>query len=187
MKRAIDVVASVAMLIAFSWLFALITISYAITFSFPVIFQQARIGRNGTPFTLYKFRTLTDGALPLALRRFPLGNFLRKTSLDELPQLINVLKGDMSLIGPRPLPLEYIPHFSAEQWKRHLVRPGISGLAQVNGRNAISWQSKFQYDLYYHNNLSLRLDIAILFKTFLLLLSFKKDTSLNEQKFMGNG
>ena len=109
------------------------------------------------------------------------------TSLDELPQLINVLKGDMSLIGPRPLPLEYIPHFSAEQWKRHLVRPGISGLAQVNGRNAISWQSKFQYDLYYLNNLSLRLDIAILFKTFLLLLSFKKDTSLNEQKFMGNG
>ena len=186
LKRTLDVIITLALLMACSWLFALITLCYVITFSYPVIFHQSRIGRNGTPFMLYKFRTLTNKELPLALRRFPLGNFLRKTSLDELPQLINVLRGDMSLIGPRPLPLEYIAHFSTEEWKRHKVRPGISGLAQVNGRNGISWKNKFQFDLYYLNNLSFRLDLTIAIKTVLLLLSFKKDVSLDEQEFMGN-
>jgi len=119
-------------------------------------------------------------------RKFPLGNFLRSTSLDELPQLIHVLRGEMSLIGPRPLPLEYLPLFSKEQSLRHSVKPGITGLAQVSGRNSLSWEEKFKLDILYVRTVSFMLDMKITLKTIILLLSFKKDHSLSEQKFSGN-
>jgi undecaprenyl phosphate N,N'-diacetylbacillosamine 1-phosphate transferase/sugar transferase EpsL len=135
---------------------------------------------------MHKFRTLsTDTTQSLKARRFSWGNFLRVTNLDELPQLWNVLRGEMSLIGPRPLPQEYSNLFSAEQNKRHQVLPGITGLAQVSGKNNLPWPEKFKFDLEYINRCSLWLDLTILFKTFLLAISFKQDSSLNEEKFTG--
>lgn len=137
----------------------------------PVLFIQKRPGLHEKPFLLYKFRTMTEERdskgqlLPDHLRLTKLGTFLRKYSLDELPQLINVLKGELSLVGPRPLLMEYLPLYSAEQRKRHYVRPGITGLAQVNGRNAISWEEKFQLDVWYVHHNSFLLDIKILFLT----------------------
>lgn len=186
-KRAIDVAGSLFLLTLFSWLLLLIVFLYAISFSFPIIFCQTRIGKNRTPFTLYKFRTLKVSALSVMERRFPLGSFLRATSLDELPQLVNVLTGNMSLIGPRPLPVEYLRLFSDEQHQRHKIRPGITGVAQVNGRHSISWQEKFALDLYYTKNVSFQLDFRIFFKTLFLLLTFRKDVSLEEKEFAGNG
>jgi lipopolysaccharide/colanic/teichoic acid biosynthesis glycosyltransferase len=137
----------------------------------PVFFRQVRPGLHGQPFEMVKFRTMTDergpdGALlPDALRLPPFGRFLRSTSLDELPELWNVLKGDMSLVGPRPLLMEYLPLYNTEQARRHEVRPGITGWAQVNGRNAISWEDKFKLDVWYVDNRSLWLDIRILWLT----------------------
>ena len=137
----------------------------------PVFFRQLRPGMNGKPFEMVKFRTMTDerGAdgelLPDAVRLTPFGRFLRASSLDELPELWNVLKGDMSLVGPRPLLMEYLPLYSPEQARRHEVRPGVTGWAQVNGRNALSWEDKFRLDLWYVNNQSLSLDIRILWLT----------------------
>lgn len=164
----------------------LILVGYLLQGQFPILFSQHRIGKNGKPFILHKFRTLsTDTTKSLLARRFAWGNFLRVTNLDELPQLWNVLKGDMSIIGPRPLPLEYQPLFTPEQYKRHAVRPGITGLAQISGKNNLPWPEKFKYDLDYIHRCSLWLDLSILFKTFLLTLSFKQDTSLNEEKFSG--
>lgn len=144
------------------------------------------MGEKGAPFTMLKFRTLSGKEeLPLIERKFLLGNFLRLTNLDELPQLWNVLKGEMSIVGPRPLPIEYSTLFSEEQKRRHNVLPGITGWAQVCGKNDISWQEKFELDLYYINRASLFLDLKILVKTIILVFSFKKDTSLNEKKFTG--
>ncbi len=141
---------------------------------------------DGKPFKLYKLRTLaTDASLPLPERKFWLGNFLRTTSLDELPQLWNVLLGEMSFIGPRPMPIEYGPLFSAAQMKRFDVLPGITGWAQVNGRHSISWHEKFALDNYYVKHISAGLDLLILFRTIMLLLSFKKDVSLTEEPFKG--
>lgn len=137
----------------------------------PVFFRQVRPGRHGKPFEMVKFRTMTnergtDGQLlPDAIRLTPFGRFLRATSLDELPELWNVLKGDMSLVGPRPLLLEYLPLYSEEQARRHEVRPGITGWAQVNGRNAIGWEDKFKLDVWYVDHHSLWLDIKILWLT----------------------
>jgi lipopolysaccharide/colanic/teichoic acid biosynthesis glycosyltransferase len=137
----------------------------------PVLFRQVRPGLNGKPFTMVKFRTMSDergadGALlPDAQRLKPVGLFLRASSLDELPELWNVLRGDMSLVGPRPLLMEYLPLYSPEQARRHELRPGITGWAQVNGRNAISWQEKFALDVWYVDNKSLWLDIKILWLT----------------------
>ncbi len=134
-------------------------------------FFQDRPGKNGKIFKVIKFKTMNNkkdkqgNLLSDEIRLTALGKFIRKTSLDEIPQLINVLKGDMSLIGPRPLLPEYLPLYNEDQQKRHLVKPGITGWAQVNGRNAISWQKKFEYDVWYVNNISLTLDIKILFKT----------------------
>src|SRR5690606_12814479 len=139
------------------------------------------------PFLLYKFRTLKhDTQKSLLERRFPLGSFLRFTNLDELPQVLNVLRGDLSFVGPRPLPKEYLPLYSQEQRKRHVIRPGITGWAQINGRHSIPWTEKFSLDLYYVQNISFRLDVIILFKTILLILAFRKDQSLLEKKFTGN-
>lgn len=137
----------------------------------PVFFRQVRPGMNGKPFEMVKFRTMTDERgpdgqlLPDAVRLTPFGRFLRSSSLDELPELWNVLKGDMSLVGPRPLLMEYLPLYSPEQARRHEVRPGVTGWAQINGRNAISWEDKFKLDTWYVDNQSLWLDIKILWLT----------------------
>lgn len=137
----------------------------------PVFFRQTRPGFGGRPFKMVKFRTMTDARgthgelLPDADRLTPFGRFLRSSSLDELPELWNVLKGDMSLVGPRPLLMDYLPLYSAEQYRRHEVRPGITGWAQINGRNALSWDEKFKLDVWYVDNCSLRLDIRILWLT----------------------
>lgn len=142
----------------------------------PVLFKQQRPGLNGRPFLMYKFRTMTDRRdsegelLSDAGRLTPLGRFLRRTSLDELPELFNVLKGDMSLVGPRPLLMEYLPLYSPEQARRHDVRPGITGWAQVNGRNAITWEEKFKLDVWYVDNQSFWLDIKILWMTMVKVL-----------------
>jgi len=163
-----------------------ILLGYVIQGQFPILFSQPRIGKNGKHFIMHKFRTLsTDTTLSLTARRFPWGNLLRVANLDELPQLWNVLRGEMSWVGPRPLPVEYANLFSAEQNKRHQVLPGITGLAQVSGKNNLSWPEKFKFDFEYINRCSFWLDLSILFKTFLLVLSFKQDSSLNEGKFTG--
>ena len=185
-KPLIDYCVIVLLFIPITVLLLLIVLGYGLTGEFSILFLQERIGRNGKPFTLWKFRTLSsDQNKPLHLREFGWGNFLRQSNLDELPQLWNVLKGEMSFIGPRPLPVEYSTLFSVEQNQRHRVRPGITGWAQVCGKNSISWQEKFELDLYYVNNISFLLDLKILLKTFILVLSFKKDTSLHEKKFTG--
>jgi lipopolysaccharide/colanic/teichoic acid biosynthesis glycosyltransferase len=138
----------------------------------PVIFRQTRPGLNGRPFTLLKFRTMRNTIdrngqpLPDAVRLTRLGSFLRSTSLDELPELVNVVRGDMSLVGPRPLLMEYLSLYSAEQQRRHAVRPGVTGWAQVNGRNALTWPEKFALDVYYVDHLSPGLDCRILLRTF---------------------
>lgn len=137
----------------------------------PVVFLQTRPGLNGVPFKMVKFRTMTQecdsngGLLPDAQRMTPFGRFLRSASLDELPELWNVIKGEMSLIGPRPLLMEYLPLYSAEQARRHGVRPGVTGWAQVNGRNALSWEEKFKLDVWYVDNLGFLLDLRILWMT----------------------
>ncbi|MGA0582323.1 MAG: sugar transferase [Castellaniella sp.] len=137
----------------------------------PVLFRQVRPGLQGRPFSMIKFRTMRDAVgpdgqlLPDAERMTPFGRLLRATSLDELPELWNVLKGDMSLVGPRPLLMEYLPLYSPEQARRHEVRPGVTGWAQVNGRNAISWEDKFRLDVWYVDHQSLRLDLKILYLT----------------------
>ncbi|MNG82704.1 putative sugar transferase EpsL [compost metagenome] len=137
----------------------------------PVLFRQQRPGRDGKPFEMVKFRTMRDAVdvhgnvLPDAQRMTPFGSFLRASSLDELPELWNVLKGEMSLVGPRPLLMEYLPLYSPEQYRRHEVRPGVTGWAQINGRNALSWEDKFKLDIWYVENRSFWLDLKILFLT----------------------
>lgn len=186
LKRTVDIVFAIFLLILSSWLFLLIGFLYWITFQRTVLFRQSRIGKNEVEFVLVKFRTLKeDRNLPVAERRFWLGNVLRFTSFDELPQLIHVLRGDMSLVGPRPLPTKYLPRFNAFQRKRHEVRPGITGWAQVNGRHSISWEEKFQYDVEYIERCSFFFDLQILIRTVLILLSFRRDVSLDEDEFIG--
>lgn len=153
-----------------------------------VFFLQYRIGFMNRSFRMVKFRTMVGGSDDAqgGTRITAFGGLLRRTSLDELPQFWNVLWGDMSLVGPRPLPLEYAGLFSIEEEKRHVVRPGITGLAQVNGRHEISWNKKFELDLYYVRHVSVRLDLMILLRTVILLLSLKKDMSASEKPFVGN-
>ncbi|KXY35135.1 sugar transferase [Bacillus cereus] len=151
--------------------FFIIALLVKIKLGSPIMFKQKRPGLHCKPFYIYKFRTMTDKVdkngklMPDDERLTKFGKFLRKYSLDEIPQLINVLKGDISLVGPRPLLMEYLPLYTEEQAKRHEVRPGITGWAQVNGRNAISWEDKFKFDVWYVNNKSFWLDIKILFLT----------------------
>ena len=170
-KRLIDFRAAFLWLIVLSPVLCVIGLAILAIDGAPVFFRQLRPGLNGGPFTLVKFRTMresakTDGQkLPDSKRLTRLGRFLRRTSLDELPQLWNVLKGDLSLVGPRPLLMQYLPLYSAEQMRRHEVKPGITGWAQINGRNAISWEEKLRHDVWYVDNWSLRLDIRILMTT----------------------
>ena len=171
MKRLLDFTAALLGLIALALPLLVLIILIRRKLGSPVFFRQTRPGLHGQPFEMVKFRTMTDACgpdgalLPDAERLTPFGRFLRSTSLDELPELCNVLKGDMSLVGPRPLLMEYLPLYSPEQARRHEVRPGITGWAQVNGRNAISWEEKFALDTWYVDHQSLLLDMKILWLT----------------------
>ena len=152
-KRPLDVICALLALIVFCWLYAIVAILVRIKLGSPVLFKQKRPGKNEKIFTLYKFRTMTDTRdengelLPDSVRLTKFGKILRKTSLDELPEAINILKGDMSVVGPRPLAVQYLPYYSEKEKHRHDVRPGLTGWAQVNGRNSLLWEDKFQFDI----------------------------------------
>lgn len=177
MKRLIDLVVALAGLVILSPLIAILALLVRLKLGTPVFFRQQRPGLKGRPFTLVKFRTMRDafagnGApLPDEQRMTPFGQWLRATSLDELPELWNVLRGDMSLVGPRPLLMQYLPLYSPEQMRRHDVRPGVTGWAQVNGRNALDWEEKFRLDIWYVDNRSAALDLRILYLTAKSVLS----------------
>jgi undecaprenyl phosphate N,N'-diacetylbacillosamine 1-phosphate transferase len=170
-KRVLDLIFAVFFLIIFSPIMLIASIAIKMDSQGPVLFKQQRPGKDCRIFTIYKFRTMQvetekDGKVLSDFERMTkVGSFLRKTSIDELPQLINIIRGEMSFIGPRPLLVQYLELYSPEQMRRHEVRPGISGWAQVNGRNAISWEEKFKYDVWYVDNLSIILDIKIVFLT----------------------
>lgn len=195
LKRLIDITASGAALIALSPVLAVTAYKVKKDLGSPVLFKQTRPGLNGKPFEMIKFRTMKDGTdkdgnlLPDSERLTSFGQKLRSTSLDELPELWNVLKGDMSLVGPRPLLMEYLPLYNSEQARRHNVRPGVTGYAQVNGRNAISWEEKFKLDNWYVDNQSLWLDIKILAKTVRQVLikdGISAEGEATMSKFTGN-
>lgn len=171
LKRTFDIFASFFGLLILSPVIAIVAWQISRKLGSPVLFRQIRPGKDGKPFTMVKFRTMRDAIdkngnpLPDSERMTAFGNFLRSTSLDELPELWNVLKGEMSLVGPRPLLMEYLPLYNQEQMRRHEARPGVTGWAQINGRNAISWEEKFKLDVWYVDNQSFWLDIKILFLT----------------------
>jgi len=194
LKRSFDIFSSSVGIILLSPILIFLFCTVMIKLGSPVFFKQKRPGLNGKTFTFFKFRTMTDerdshgGFLPDKDRITSFGNFLRKTSLDELPSLFNVLKGDMSLVGPRPLLIEYLDLYSPEQARRHDVKPGITGWAQVNGRNAISWEEKFKLDVWYVNNQSLGLDIKVLIKTIVKVVMMEGINQSKEstmEKFKG--
>lgn len=170
-KRAFDILVALLLIILLSPAFVLVSITILIFMGSPVFFKQLRLGRNGRPFTILKFRTMTrerdkNGALlPDGERLTWLGKLLRKTTLDEIPELYNVLKGDMSLVGPRPLLVEYKDLYTKDQWRRHEMPPGMAGPVLIGGRNALTWEEKFERDLWYVDNWSLWLDVKILFRT----------------------
>lgn len=171
LKRLLDIIIASIALILLSPLYALVAYKVKKNLGSPVLFRQVRPGLHGKPFEMIKFRTMKDAVdeqgnpLPDSERLTPFGQMLRSTSLDEMPELWNVIKGDMSIVGPRPLLMEYLPLYSPEQAKRHDVRPGMTGHAQVNGRNAIGWEEKFKLDSWYVENHSIWLDFKIMFKT----------------------
>src|SRR5215467_699164 len=170
-KRGLDLIGGIAGLAVLSPLMLVIAVLIRFTMGSPVFFRQLRAGENAQPFTLLKFRTMEDcldaagKMLPDSERLTPLGRWLRSSSLDEIPQLWNVLRGDLSLVGPRPLLTQYLTRYSPEQARRHEVKPGITGWAQVNGRNAITWEEKFSFDVWYVDHQSLMLDFRILLMT----------------------
>lgn len=171
LKRSFDLFVALILLIGLSPLLALLALAVRSHLGHPVLFAQIRPGLHGAPFAFYKFRTMTDARdaagelLPDTARLTPFGGLMRKLSLDELPQLVNVFKGNMSLVGPRPLLMEYLPLYSERQARRHAVRPGITGWAQVNGRNALDWEQRFELDLWYVEHRSFRLDLRIIAMT----------------------
>ncbi|MDR2156745.1 MAG: sugar transferase [Clostridiales Family XIII bacterium] len=194
-KRLLDVAGSGLLLVALSPALAVLALLVAMRLGRPVFFRQQRPGRDGKVFGICKFRTMTEERnaagepLPDADRLTEFGAFLRRTSLDELPELVNILKGDMSFVGPRPLLVKYLPLYSPEQARRHAVRPGLTGWAQVNGRNAVAWEQKFQYDVWYVDHLSFGLDMKILGRTVKTVIG-KKDVSqagsVTTEEFLGN-
>ncbi|WP_167386673.1 sugar transferase [Aeromonas cavernicola] len=195
MKRLFDFIVSFCALLLFSPVIALVAWKVRKNLGSPVLFRQTRPGIYGKPFEMVKFRTMKDATdvqgniLPDAERMTSFGNKLRSSSLDELPELWNVLKGDMSLVGPRPLLMQYLPLYSSEQARRHEVRPGVTGWAQINGRNTLSWEDKFKLDVWYVDNHSLWLDFKILLLTFKKVI-FKEDISASDHvtmaPFIGN-
>lgn len=170
-KRLLDITVSASALVLLAPVMGVVAWQISRKLGSPVLFRQTRPGLGGRPFEMIKFRSMLDAVdaggqpLPDGKRLTPFGSLLRSTSLDELPELWNVLKGDMSLVGPRPLLMEYLPLYSAQQYRRHEVRPGVTGWAQINGRNALSWEDKFRLDVWYVEHRSLWLDIKILFMT----------------------
>lgn len=194
-KRILDLILSLMALILLMPLMLIIGILVAINLGNPIIFKQKRPGKNEKIFTLYKFRTMTDEKdekgklLPDSQRLTKFGKFLRSTSLDELPELINILKGDMSIVGPRPLLVEYLKLYNEEQKHRHDVRPGLTGLAQTSGRNAITWEEKFEKDIEYVHNISFIGDVKIIIKTAIKVFKREGISGTNSdtmQKFEGN-
>ena len=192
LKRLVDVAGALALLVVTSPLLALAAAVVRVTMGRPVVFQQARTGAGGRLFTLLKLRTMTDGhdGAHDELRLTPVGRWLRVTSLDELPQLWNVLRGDMSLVGPRPLLPRYLERYSAEQARRHEVPPGLTGLTQVSGRNGLSWEEKFTRDVWYIDHWSLRLDLWVLWRT-LVTITRREGIAANGHatmpEFLGSG
>ena len=193
-KRAIDIIGSLVVLILLSPLLIIVGILVRKNLGSPIFFIQERVGKDGKVFKMIKFRSMVDSTnkygelLDDEERLTPFGKKLRSTSIDELPELINVLKGDMSLVGPRPLLVEYIPLYTSEQWRRHEVRPGITGLAQINGRNSIEWNSRFYLDVHYVDTYNISMDIKILLATVSKVI--KRDGISNEnhatmEKFKG--
>lgn len=195
LKRPMDILFSLIAIIILSPILIAIAVLVKINLGSPVIFKQKRPGLNEKIFTLYKFRTMTDERdqdgrlLPDEIRLTAFGKFLRSTSLDELPELFNILKGDMSIVGPRPLLVEYLPLYDAYQRRRHEVRPGLSGLAQISGRNAISWEDKFRFDVQYVDNITFFGDWKIIFKTLKKIIKregIHSDTTITMEPFEGN-
>ena len=178
-KRILDILISLTFIVLFSWLYLILVILVRIKLGSPILFCQKRPGYNEKIFTLYKFRTMTDkrdekgNLLPDSERLTKFGSMLRSTSLDELPEMFNILKGDMSLIGPRPLLVEYLPYYTEEERLRHSVRPGLTGLAQVSGRNYLAWDKRLARDVEYVNHISFIMDIRIIIKT--IMVVFKKE------------
>ena len=195
LKRTLDITVSFSALIVSAPVILGTAIVINKKIGKPIFFKQTRPGKDEKPFEILKFRTMTDERdlngelLPDKDRMTKTGDFIRKTSIDELPQLINVLKGDLSLVGPRPLLMDYLPLYTEEQRKRHLVKPGITGWAHVNGRNTISWEEKFKLDVWYVENQSFKLDMFILYKTIMNVIKRKDITATNHvtmEKFRGN-
>lgn len=195
LKRAFDIAASTSALVVLSPVLAITAYKVKKELGSPVLFRQTRPGLHGRPFEMIKFRTMKDATdkegnvLPDSQRLTDFGKKLRASSLDELPELWNVLKGDMSLVGPRPLLMEYLPLYSAEQAKRHNVRPGVTGYAQVNGRNSLSWEDKFKLDTWYVEHQSFLLDIKILLKTVEKVIrkdDISSSTNATMEKFEGS-
>lgn len=194
-KRLLDFILSLFAIIILSPVLLILALLVRIKLGAPVIFKQKRPGLNEKIFTLYKFRTMTDAKdehgnlLPDEIRLTKFGKLLRSTSLDELPELFNILKGDMSIVGPRPLLVRYLPLYNEHQKHRHDVRPGFTGYAQCNGRNAISWEEKFDLDVYYTKHISLLLDIKIILKTVKVVLfreGISSETSVTMEEFRGS-
>ena len=193
-KRAIDLAGASVGLLVFAIPMALIAVLIRLTLGAPVIYRHTRPGLHGRPFEMYKFRTMRDASdaagkpLPDRVRATPFGRFLRRTSLDELPELVNVLRGEMSLVGPRPLLVEYLERYSPEQARRHDASPGITGWAQINGRNALSWDERLALDVWYVDHASLWLDLKILSRTALRVVrsaDVSADGDLDVPKFQG--
>lgn len=195
-KRPIDICCALGALIVFSWLYIIIAILVRVKLGSPVIFKQPRPGKDEKIFNLYKFRSMTDERdeneelLPDEIRLTKFGKMLRATSLDELPEAFNILKGDMSVIGPRPLLVRYLPRYNEQQRRRHEVRPGLSGYAQVRGRNALSWDEKFQMDVEYVDHITFLGDLKIIWDSvmvaFIKRSGITSETSVTMEEFMGN-
>lgn len=194
-KRPIDIMCALAAIVVFSWLYVIVAILVRVKLGSPVLFTQDRPGKDEKIFKLYKFRTMTDARdadgnlLPDEVRLTKFGKMLRATSLDELPEAFNILKGDMSVIGPRPLLVRYLPRYNAEQHRRHEVRPGLSGYAQVHGRNTVSWEEKFRLDVEYVDKITFLGDVKIIIdtvmKAFIKREGISSETSATMEEFMG--
>lgn len=191
-KRLLDIVISLTFIILFFWLYLILALLVRIRLGSPILFKQKRPGRDEIIFNMYKFRTMTDerdsdgNLLPDSDRLTTFGRFLRKTSLDELPEMFCILKGDMSFIGPRPLLVEYLPYYTEREKLRHTVRPGLTGLAQANGRNTVDWDRRFEYDVNYVENLSFLMDVRVIFLTLKTVFGHTDQVADDTNKVEGN-